>query len=58
MHQCETVQSLIHELHVLYAALNGLIEDGGNQIAREAVANLAGSAMNRAEQLATVLTVK
>ena len=45
------IESLHSGLHVLYAALNGLVEDGGNEEARVALADFAGGLMAQAGRL-------
>jgi|GEM_PF-5141612 len=50
--ETDALLDVYDNMHVLYAALNGLIVDGGNEEARGAVANFAGGIMATVKQLA------
>jgi hypothetical protein len=52
MSNTDKLDKLYDDLHVLYAALNGLVAEGGNEDARAAVANFAGNLMLTVKQLA------
>lgn len=50
--EADALLAVYDNMHVLYAALNGLIAEGGNEEARGAVANFAGGIMATVKDLA------
>jgi hypothetical protein len=61
MSNTDALLEVYDNMHVLYAALNGLVAEGGNEDARGAVANFAGDIMVTVKQLADsnqLMTIK